>query len=105
LSFLAVLSALLAPVSVLAQDVGSGKFGGLCYAEPMVDGAQQGAPEPVHPGGHCSLCASAGLLPPPLASASQTLVFSHALALRMAPSDRAIIVRGLPFSRGPPSLS
>jgi hypothetical protein len=102
LSFLAVLSALAAPVSVLAQDVGSGKFGGLCFAEPMVDGVQQGAPEPAHPGGHCSLCASAGLVPPPLATASQAAVFSHALALRMAPSNRAVIVSGLPFSRGPP---
>jgi hypothetical protein len=105
LSFLAVLSALVAPVSVLAQDVGSGKLSGLCYAEPMVGGAQQGAPESAQPGGHCSLCASAGLPPPPLAAPSQALVFSHALALRMAPSDRAVIVSGLPFSRGPPAVN
>jgi hypothetical protein len=104
LSFLAVLSALAAPVSVLAQDVGSGKFGGICSAEPMVDGAQQGEPEPAH-AGHCSLCVSAGLVPSPLATASQVLVFSHPLALRMAPSDRAVIVSGLPFSRGPPVLN
>jgi hypothetical protein len=104
LSFLAVLSALAAPVSVLAQDVGSGKLSGLCYAEPMVGGAQQGAPESAHPGGHCSLCASAGL-PPPLATTNQALVFSHAPALRMAPSDRAVIVSGLPFSRGPPAVN
>ena len=98
-------AALAAPVSLMAQDVGSGKFGGICYAEPVLDGLQQGEQEPTHPGGHCSLCASSGLALPPLAFYTQAPLLSYELALRMAPSDRAVIVSGLPFSRGPPVLN
>ncbi len=104
-SFLAVLAALAAPVSLLAQDVASGKFGGLCYAEPVLDVLQQGETEAAHPGAHCSLCASTGLALLPLAVFTQAPVLSYELALRMAPSDRAVIVSGLPFSRGPPVLN
>ena len=98
-------AALAAPVSLMAQDVGSGKFGGICYADPVLDGLQQGEPEPSHAGGHCSLCASSGLPLLPLAVFTHTPVLSYELALRMAPSDRAAIVSGLPFSRGPPVLN
>jgi hypothetical protein len=105
LSFLAILSALAAPVSLLAQDVGSGKLGGLCYAEPVTVSTLQGEPESSHPGGHCSLCASSGLAPLPLAVFSQAPILSYQLALLMVPSDREAIVIGLPFSRGPPVLN
>lgn len=98
-------AALAAPVSLLAQDVGSGKFGGICYAEPVLEVLQQGEPEPTHAAGHCSLCSSYGLALPPLAVFTHTPVLADELALRMAPSDRAVIVRGLPFSRGPPGLN
>lgn len=100
-----MLSALSAPVSLLAQDVGSGKLGGLCYAEPVMDGLQPGEPASLHQSGHCSLCASSGLALPPLVGFTQAPVFSYELALRMSPSNRAVIVSGLPFSRGPPVLS
>ena len=97
-----MLSALAAPVSLLAQDVGSGKFGGLCYAEPVMDGLQQEEPTLSHQSGHCNLCASSGLALPPLAVFTQAPALSYELALRMSSSDRAVIVNGLPFSRGPP---
>ena len=100
-----MLSALVAPISLLAQDVGSGKLGGICYVEPVMDSPQQGEPASLHPGGHCSLCASSALVTPPLAVFTQAPVLSYALALRMSPSDRAVIVSGLPFSRGPPAVS
>ena len=100
-----MLSALAAPVSLLAQDVGSGKLSGLCYAEPVLDGPLQGEPTSAHPDGHCGLCASSGLALPPLAVVTQVPFISYALALRMAPSDRAVTVSGLPFSRGPPVLN
>lgn len=98
-------AALVVPVSLLAQDVGGGKFGGICYAEPVLDGVQQGESEPTHPGGHCNLCASSGLTLTPLAVFTQAPLLSYELALRMAHSDRAVIVSGLPFSRGPPALN
>jgi hypothetical protein len=105
LSFLAVAAALAAPVSLLAQDVASGKFGGICYAEPVLESVQHGEPEASHASGHCSVCGSTGLALPLLAVASQAPVLSYELALRMVPSDRAIVVSGLPFSRGPPVLN
>ncbi|MDO9278673.1 MAG: hypothetical protein Q7U05_08960 [Polaromonas sp.] len=105
MSFLAVLSALAAPVSLLAQDVGSGKLGGLCYAAPVLDGQLQGEPELSQFGGHCRLCITSGLALLPLAVFTPAPLISYELALRMAPSDRAVIVSGLPFSRGPPVLN
>jgi len=100
-----VVAALVAPVSLLAQDVGSGKLGGLCAAGPVTDGLQIGESAPSHPGGHCSLCASTGLAQLPLAVFTQAPALSYELAMRMAPSDRAVIVSGLPYSRGPPVLN
>ncbi len=100
-----MVAALAAPVSLLAQYVGNGKLGGLCSAEPVLDGPLQGEPESSHPGAHCSLCASTGLALLPLAIFTQAPVLSYEPALRMAPGDRAVIVSGLPFSRGPPVLN
>ncbi len=97
-----MLSALCAPVSLLAQDVGSGKLGGLCFVEPMMDGPLQDEPSSWHLGGHCNLCASSGLALPPLAVFTQAPALSFERLLGIAHSDRAVIVSGLPFSRGPP---
>ena len=100
-----MLSALAAPVSLLAQDVGNGKLGGICYAEPVPDGLQSGELEPSYPGGHCSLCSSSGLALPPSVVFTQASLLCYDLAQRMVSSDRAVIVSGLPFSRGPPVLN
>jgi len=97
-----VVVALAAPVSLLAQDVGSGKLGGLCTAELVTDHMQQGEPELSHPGAHCSWCSSAGLVSLALAVFTPTPVLSDELAPHMASSGRAVTVSGLPFSRGPP---
>ena len=97
-----MLSALVAPVSLLAQDVGSGKLGGLCFAEPVMNGPVQGERSSWHPGSHCNLCASSGLALPPLTVFTQAPALSFELPLRMPFSGRAVIVSGLPFSRGPP---
>ena len=39
LSFLAVVSALIAPASMLAEEVRTGKLGGLCSLSKAVDGS------------------------------------------------------------------
>ena len=58
LAFLAVFSALLAPVATLAEDVRTGQLGGLC----SVAGSNQAGSDDASPaGGHCDLCGSAGL--------------------------------------------
>jgi hypothetical protein len=110
LSFVAVLSALLAPVSMLAQDVQSGKLGGVCSlnnfaaASSSVDGAAAGSSSAQPKGAHCDLCGSLGLALPVLAllvipsfPGSQVVVFT-------LPPDPAASVPGLPPGRGPPTV-
>ena len=111
LSFLAVLSALGAPVSALTLDVRSGKLGGVCNvdsgksaalnaASSLAQGdAQEGADH-----GHCTWCGSPGLAVLTAGLPAVSLAPVPPLAAAPAPSARAIQVAGLPFSRGPPSL-
>jgi hypothetical protein len=107
LSFLAVMSALVAPVSMLAEEVGTGKLGGIC----TVNTAAQGSPDGDYAGGsstkagsHCELCGSLGLALPPLPVASVPCDPGTQVADAWAPAHRAESVSGLPFSRGPPAL-
>ena len=107
LSFLAVMSALVAPVSMLAEEVRSGKLGGIC----TVNTASQGSPESANTGSgtstagsHCELCGSLGLALPPLPVASIPCDPGNTVANASAPAHRAESVSGLPFSRGPPAI-
>lgn len=102
LSLLCVLSALLAPLSMLAQDVQSGRFGGVC----SVDAASGGhADDGTAPGArHCELCASAGLALPPSRAAAVPLIATHKTVAQASVSAFGTAVAGLPFSRAPPTL-
>lgn len=105
LSFLAVLCLLLAPASLLAQDLKSGKLGGVCVVAkaPSADnGTDEGSIEPAHEG-HCPLCSVSWGLP---AAASQSALspMGTAVAVARAIADPAALVTGLPFSRAPPAL-
>ena len=105
LSFLAVLAALLAPLSLLAEEVRTGKLGSICSASGALaghgdDGAGQ-AP-PAH--SHCDWCSSLGLALPPL-PVSRIPCFPGFQVADLALSvDPAAAITGLPFSRGPPHL-
>ncbi len=93
LSFLAVLSALVAPVSMLAQDVRAGKLGGICSVNTAAAGDSDSSDgSPAQAGMHCDLCGSVGLALPALQVATVNF-----------PADASAAVPGLPFSRGPPS--
>jgi hypothetical protein len=99
---LAVLSALLAPVSMLAADVQSGKLGGLCSVSNSLPGG--GGSGDSAGSARCDLCGSAGLalaafdlLTIPCAPGEQTAAADF-------PAATSAAVPGLPFSRGPPSL-
>lgn len=108
LGFLAVFSALLAPVSMLAEDVRTGKLGGLCTvasgASSTAAGDLPGGDESSPAAAHCDLCGSAGPgLPPPY----QAGVFPAPIPAMVAVFDDAVRSAsspGLPFSRGPPAL-
>lgn len=108
LGLLAVFSALLAPVSMLAEEVRTGKLGGLCTVAAgglsAAAGDLPGGDESSPAAAHCDLCGSTGpALPPqdqagvfPAPFTAMVAVFPEAVRPASAP--------GLPFSRGPPAL-
>ncbi|MDB5870391.1 MAG: hypothetical protein JWP96_2723 [Polaromonas sp.] len=105
LSFLAVLSALLAPVSMLAQEVRTGKLGGLCSLNAVSGlGASNGAGDAPQADAHCEMCVSLGWAMPPLAVWTIPTFAGHRVAAIDFPARVAATIPGLPFSRGPPVL-
>ena len=100
-----MLSALLAPVSLLAEEVRTGKLGGICSLRAdsgnVADAGSGAAP---HGGTHCDLCGAPGWLLPPLAVCAIPCFAGHQVAEADFPADAAVKPPGLPFSRGPPTL-
>ena len=104
LGLLAVFSALVTPAALLAEEVRTGKLGGLCSAQSRVaTDPASGGDTGLQAGSHCDWCSSVGLAPPRLPALA---LLSTAPVPRMAlhdfPADLAASVTGLPFSRGPP---
>ena len=108
LGFLAVFSALLAPVSMLAEEVRTGRLGGLCSvgAATTPGGAfdASGGDDSSSGASHCALCGSLGLGLPPLRQADGFPVAVRAMAAVFRDAVRTASSPGLPFSRGPPGL-
>ena len=105
LSFLAVLSALLAPVSMLAEEVRTGKLGGICSVNAVSGNSPDAsAGEALQAGTHCDLCGAPGWLLPPLAVCTIPCFAGEQVADVDFPADVAVRPPGLPFSRGPPAL-
>lgn len=108
LSFLAVLLALVSPVSMLADDVGTGKLGGVCSLTTlMASAADAGTPGdngvPAN-GSHCEVCGSLALALPLLAVVTIPSFPGSQVAAVFLPADVAAPSISLPFSRGPPAL-
>lgn len=109
LGFLAVLAALLAPVSMLARDVQTGKFGGICSAGMSfagVSGASDasGAGDDAQPSSHCDLCGATALVLPALQVPQIPCFAGTQVAQSDLPTNVGSAIPGLPFSRGPPVL-
>jgi hypothetical protein len=104
LSFLAVLSALVAPASMLAEEVRTGKLGGLCLVQTAANTAVDGSGDTQPAGSHCDLCGSFALVLPPFAAQSIPSQPSQQVAGIDLPFDVAAAISGLPPSRGPPAL-
>jgi len=102
----AVFAALIAPVSMLAEDVRTGQLGGLCSVSTTGPGAAfdaSGNPDEASSGAHCDLCGSAGAGLPTL---QRSCAIVAPVTTRLAVFDdavRAVPAPGLPFSRGPPA--
>lgn len=100
-----MLSALWAPVSMLAQDVHTGKLGGICSVNAALSGSSDagsdGAPQA---GAHCDMCGAFGWALPPPAVAAIPCFPGQQVAAFDFPADVTAAVTGLPFSRGPPAF-
>jgi hypothetical protein len=82
LAFLAVLSALWAPVTMLAQDVQSGKLAGICSVNTASsDAGSDSSGGNASTGLRCDLCASPGLVLPPLPLAASPCFAGTAVAV------------------------
>ena len=106
LGLLAVFSALVAPATMLAEEVRTGKLGGLCSAQSRgASDTTSSGDAALQAGTHCDWCSSVGLAPPPLLTAAiLPAPPAPCLGLPDSPANRAASITGLPFSRGPPSL-
>lgn len=100
LSFVAVLAALVAPAAMLAEEVRTGKLGGVCLVNTAVDGSGD-----VNPTGlHCDMCGSFALVLPPFSAQVIPRQPDQQVAGIDLPFELAAAVSGLPPSRGPPAL-
>ena len=103
LSFLAVAAALFTPVAQLADDVRTGRLGGVCSAgKSAVAGNSVGDTAEDH--AHCDLCGSLSLALPPLVAQPISTQANRQLVLAAPPSELVRFGLGLPYSRGPPSF-
>ncbi|CAN5135548.1 hypothetical protein BH10PSE16_BH10PSE16_16790 [soil metagenome] len=104
-SFLALLSALVAPLSMLAEEVRTGQLGGICSFSAASGGsADAGSGDAPQAGAHCDLCTLLGWTMPPLPVAAIPCFAGQQVAAADFPADAAVTIPGLPFSRGPPAL-
>ena len=102
-SFLALASALLAPSALLAQDVRTGKLGGLCGASLLTSGDLADAGDALLQV-HCDACsASFGALPEGF-SQSVVVAAKQTGAAVGSLADLPAHMEGLPPSRGPPAI-
>ncbi len=111
LSFVAVLSSLLAPINMLAEEVRTGKLGGLCSANISVttslvsqNAGDVGSGGVSQMGSHCDLCGSLTLVPPPLPVVAMPALPTGDQRVSLYRSVvLAAAIPGLPPGRGPPS--
>ena len=104
LSFLAVLSALVAPASTLAEEVRTGKLGGLCLVNTAGSTALDGSGDVTPSGSHCDSCGSLAFALPPFTAQTLPSFPGHHVAGMDLPFDLAAKINGLPPSCGPPTL-
>jgi hypothetical protein len=100
LSFVAVFSALVAPASMLAEEVRTGKLGGVCLVKTVSDGGGDVTPS----GSHCDACGSLAFALPPFTVQILPSQPDSKLAGVDLSFDLAARISGLPPNRGPPAL-
>lgn len=90
---------------MLAEEVRTGKLGGLCSlittSAGKVDVGKNQAPQP---GSHCDACTAMDLVGPALPVSAIPCFPGDQVAAVAFPADVAASIPGLPFSRGPPAF-
>lgn len=97
------MAALLAPASMLAEEVRTGKIGGLCLANKAANTPDQSSGNVAQGDSHCDLCGSLSFTAPPSFAQTVPSVPSQQVAGREQSFGLAARIRGLPPSRGPPA--
>ncbi len=103
-----MLLALASPISMLAEDVRTGKLGGVCSLNSLTastpDAGTPGDSGTPATGSHCDLCGSLAFALPLLAGVTIPSFPGSQVAAVFLPADVAASSVSLPFSRGPPAL-
>lgn len=107
LSLVAIFSVLVAPASLLAEEVRTGKLGGVCNVRAVSTADAQGsigANGSPHASLHCEICGATTALPPPaLAKVAMAGNSDSPVSVLKAVPRLSSAVAGLPFGRGPPA--
>ena len=104
LSFVAVFSALVAPASMLAEEVRTGKLAGLCLVKTSLNGSGDVGGDFGNTSSHCDACTSLAYALPPLLAQPLPSQPGQPLAGVGLTFDLTARISGLPPSRGPPAL-
>ena len=101
-----MLLALVSPISMLAEDVRTGKLGGVCSLNTLtasiLDVDSPGDRDATATGPHCDVCGSLAWALPSLAVVTIPSFPDSRVSAAPLPADVAASSLGLPFSRGPP---
>ena len=108
LSFLAVLLALISPISRLVEDVRTGQLGGVCSLNALTasvpNAGTSGDSNAPASRSHCDGCGSLAFALPLLTALTIPSFPGSQVAAVSLPADVAASSVSLPFSRGPPAL-
>lgn len=89
---------------MLAEEVRTGKLGGLCLVNTATSTAVDGSGDAAPLGSHCDSCGSLAFALPPFASQTLPSQPDQQVVGIDLPFDLAAAISGLPPSRGPPAL-
>ena len=108
LGLFAVLSALLAPASMLAEELRTGKLGGICTVATASTGGQPASggdgDHQAGSGSHCDWCGSSGVMAAPWPVPAHFPSLDHSVSAVAIATVFSASALGLPFSRGPPPV-
>ncbi|WP_332776187.1 DUF2946 family protein [Polaromonas sp.] len=107
LGLVAVFAALLSPASMLAEELRTGKLGGICtvatapIGDQPASGGGDGEPQA---GSHCDWCGSSGFMAAQWPASAHFTPLDHSVPAVALAAVFSASPFGLPFSRAPPPV-